>query len=75
MAYYRIYMLDRAGRILTGSDVVCDSDKSAFAWAATTLGNDARVEVWEGSRCLGRLSAASVPLTAQADFFRECGWA
>ena len=71
MAHYWIYMLDRAGRILTGSDVACDSDESAFAWAATALGNDARAEVWEGTRWVGRLSSASFPLTAPADCVRE----
>jgi hypothetical protein len=71
MAYYRIYMLDRAGRILTASDVECDNEENAFAWAATTLGSDARAEIWQGSACLGRLSAVAIPLPEQADQARE----
>ena len=62
MAYYRIYMLDHKHRIVTGSDADCANDQAALGWAATTLGTDARAEVWEGARCLGRVSNVSIPL-------------
>jgi hypothetical protein len=71
MAHCWIYMLDRASRILTGSDVACESDESAFAWTAATPRNDARAEAWQGTRCLVLLSSASFPLTTQADRVRE----
>jgi hypothetical protein len=74
MAYYRIYMLDHNHRIVTGSDVDCRNDEVAFAWAATTLGTDARAEVWLGARCLGRVSSVVVPLqTKQASAARRKG--
>jgi hypothetical protein len=62
MAYYRIYMLDHHARIVTGSDVDCRDDEAALAWAAITLGTAARAEVWQGTRCLGRVSNVSVLL-------------
>jgi hypothetical protein len=62
MANYRIFMLDRSGGVVTASDTVCHNDEAALAWAATTLGPDARAEIWQGSRCLGRVSSVSVPL-------------
>jgi hypothetical protein len=62
MAHYRIYMLNHRDRIVTGSDADCATDEAALGWAATTLGTDARAEVWQGSRCLGRVSSVSIPL-------------
>jgi hypothetical protein len=62
MADYRIYMLDRNHRILSGSDADCPDDEAAFAWAATTLGTDAHAEVWQSARFLGRVSGVSVLL-------------
>jgi len=66
MAYYRIYMLDHKNRIITGSDADCANDAAALAWAATTLGTDARAEVWQRARCLGRVSNVSIPLDGAA---------
>jgi hypothetical protein len=60
MANYRIYMLDGAGRVLTGSDVSCQSDEAAFAWARVTLGMDASAEIWCGARCVGRVSGTTM---------------
>jgi hypothetical protein len=62
MTHYRIYMLDRKDRIVSGSDVDCPNDESALAWAATTLGTDARAEIWQRARCLGRVANVSIPL-------------
>jgi hypothetical protein len=59
---YRIYMLDMNGRIVTGTNVVCADDPSAFGWAARSLGVDTGAEIWEAERCLGRLSDSAVPL-------------
>jgi hypothetical protein len=62
MAHYRIYTLDAAGHVRIGMDADCESDERAFAWAATTLGDDVRTEIWQGTRCLGRVSAEITPL-------------
>ena len=62
MPYYRIYMLDYNHRIVTGSDANCLNDEAAFAWAATTLGPDARAEIWLSTRFVGRLSGVSIEL-------------
>jgi hypothetical protein len=64
VAHYRIYMLDLNHRIVTGSDADCQNDEAALAWAAITLGSDARAEVWQGSRILGRVANVSIPLDA-----------
>ncbi len=56
MASYRIYTLNRAGRIITASDADCINDEAAFTWAATTLGPHASIELWQGTRCVGGLS-------------------
>lgn len=55
MALYRIYRLNNANRIITGSDVVRESDDAAFEWAKQTFGVTARAEIWNGERCVGRL--------------------
>ena len=62
LAHYRIYMLSHENRIVTGSDADCATDEAALGWAATTLGTDARAEVWQHTRCLGRVSNVSIPL-------------
>lgn len=59
MASYRFYMLDQIGQTLTASDADCGSDERAFAWAQTTLGEDAGVEIWQGDRRVGRVLSAS----------------
>lgn len=59
MTSYRIYMLDPTGRTLTASDADCGSDARAFAWANITLGDDARAEIWQGARRVGRVWSAS----------------
>ncbi len=56
MASYRIYTLNRAGRIVTAADAECTNDEAAFTWAATTLGPNASIELWQGTRCVGGLS-------------------
>jgi len=58
MTSYRIYMLNPKGRVLTGADADCANDEAAFAWARTTLGDDARAEIWQGARCVGHISGA-----------------
>jgi hypothetical protein len=61
MPHYRVYMLNRIGRTVTDTDVVCADDPTAFAWAATALGLNARAEIWRAERCLGGLSDGTAP--------------
>jgi hypothetical protein len=58
---YRIYALDQNDKIVTGLDAECDGDDAAFAWAETKLGRNARAEIWEGRRCVGKLLRSTVP--------------
>ena len=60
MINYRIFMISRAGRILTASDADCENDGAAFAWAAATLGSDARAEIWQAGRCVGTVSGTTM---------------
>jgi hypothetical protein len=60
MTNYRIFMIGNAGRILTASDADCENDEAAFAWAAATLGSDARAEIWQAGRCVGTVSGTTM---------------
>jgi hypothetical protein len=64
MAFYRIYRLNNANRIITGSDVDCESDGAAIEWAKQTFGMSARAEIWNGERCVGHLPCSLGSLDA-----------
>ena len=51
MREYKIYCLDRAGRIVKRLDVVCGDDLEAFR-RAYELSSDFSVEAWDGDRLL-----------------------
>ena len=53
---YRIYLLDGAGRIVSGADSQCPSDEAARAAAAAMLGSSGQAEIWQGVRCVGRVA-------------------
>jgi hypothetical protein len=55
MPHYRIYDLNEFDRILTGRDAYCDDDEAALAAAADRLGTARGVEIWQATRCVGRL--------------------
>ncbi len=74
MAHYRIHKLDRADRILVAVDAECTDDRSAFTWAGTTFGGNGPVEIWNGSRYVGRTSATALGMTAEADRALESDW-
>jgi hypothetical protein len=61
MPHYRVYMLNRIGRTVTGTEVVCADDPTALAWAAMALGRNARAEIWQAQRCMGGVSDCAVP--------------
>jgi hypothetical protein len=54
-SWYRIHMLDHQHRILKGSEADRADDAGALAWAAATLGNHLRAEIWQGARCVGQV--------------------
>jgi hypothetical protein len=56
MAEYRIYELDSAGHILSARNFTCDTDEAALAEAGFGLRVSEQVEVWIGTRCVGRVS-------------------
>ena len=56
MALYRIYRLDPAGHITAAYPVECRSDDVALNVARGLWQWTAGVEVWEGSRRVGRLA-------------------
>jgi hypothetical protein len=62
VANYRIFALNHAGRIAGSEDVDCRSDEAAFAYAAAALAPGARAEIWQGMRCLGKVSDTSQAL-------------
>ncbi len=62
MRSYRIYKLNPAGRIVTGTDAMCASDEAALMCAASIFGPQARAEIWHRDRRVGHLGApAGVP--------------
>ena len=59
MADYKIYLLNNAGRIVSGSDVEFSNDDEALASAVSNLSDGAQAEVWSGKRCVGLVTAGS----------------
>ena len=53
---YRIYLLDGAGRIVSGADSQCRDDEAACEAALALAGERGEAEVWQGVRCVGRVS-------------------
>ena len=58
MTKYRIYQVD-CGHIVSRHDANCASDQEACELAQRTLDGVGQAEVWDGPRCLGRVSAIS----------------
>jgi hypothetical protein len=57
MPHYRLYLLDSVNRIIQeGTEVECPDDGAAFS-AASEAGSPSVVEVWSGTRFVGRVSA------------------
>ena len=57
MAFYRIYILDAAGRIASAADAMCEDDSQAAAAARVLLRGHPAVEIWSGTRLVGSLAA------------------
>jgi hypothetical protein len=58
MKSYKIYSLDKAGRIARAQDVPCRDDLDALDWARKAAALDG-MEVWDGSRLVARVSPHS----------------
>jgi hypothetical protein len=57
MAIYQFYRLSAAGEILAAPDYCdCRTDGVAHVIAASLVGNHAAVEIWVGTRLVGRLT-------------------
>ena len=61
MPHYRIYHLTDAGRIRAGEDATCDDDAEALEAACQRRSPGQAVEVWCGTRCIGRVPTDDVP--------------
>ncbi len=57
MIHYRVYKMHRCGGLRSGHDVICASDEDARRRAAGLVMDDTQAEVWQGARCLGRVTA------------------
>ncbi len=68
MIHYRVYKMHRCGGLRSGHDVICASDEDARRRAAGLVMDDTQAEVWQGTRCLGRVTAAAVPDNAGRGF-------
>ncbi len=58
MTKYRIYQVDR-GHIVSRNDANCATDREVCELAQRMLEGADQAEVWDGPRCLGRVSAVS----------------
>jgi hypothetical protein len=56
MAFYRMYFIDAAGRFVSADDGVFVNDADALAAAAAKLASYSAIEVWTGSRLVGKVS-------------------
>jgi hypothetical protein len=55
MPKYRVYRMDKEGRVIGLPDIItCDDDETAIK-RAKLLGNGDQVEVWLGDRLVTRL--------------------
>ncbi len=74
MTHYRIYALDRVGRIISGSDADCLNDSAARTLAYAGLEPGQSREVWSGTHCVGFFVGAANCLPAShAMSLREAG--
>lgn len=60
MPSYRVYMLNRAGRILAGEWIDAETDEAAGAAAQAMYEEAPAVEVWRGAKRIAVLPAAAI---------------
>jgi hypothetical protein len=57
MPYYRLYLLTEHDHIDDARDADCTSDDDAQTRAAEIIGDYPAVEIWSGTRLVGRFTA------------------
>jgi hypothetical protein len=58
MPHYRLYLLDPNDRIIRGADLEAIDDDDACLLASDGFHDRAVVEVWSGTRYIGRIVAS-----------------
>jgi endonuclease YncB( thermonuclease family) len=61
MPSYRIYLIDTVGSRVSREDYDCADDAAATTLGTALLGKEVMVEIWQGTRCVGSVSAPSLP--------------
>jgi len=61
MPSYRLYALDRENHILTGADFQSENDVAAVVFAGHNMRYRCSAEVWQGTRCVGRIAEHPTP--------------
>ena len=56
---YRLYLLDRSGRIYHSDDFVSENDETAMAYAQE-LSQGRPAELWQYARVVGKLTGVKV---------------
>lgn len=56
MPFYRVYEVGEHGSFVSGSDVEFDDDEHALATVRKGLVLGATMEIWDKTRCVGRVS-------------------
>ena len=59
LPHYRVYLLDTAGLIISGTDAECGDDTAALIIAQVLVDDGFAVEIWTGARLVGQLRPAS----------------
>ncbi len=63
---YRVYRLNEHGRIAgAGDDIACSCDNEALSHAQQMAEHCPAVEVWQNTRCVGRVGAAGADVGAR----------
>ena len=65
LADYKLYCLDRSGRIMRRHDIVADSDAAAIE-AGRALAPDVACELWSGTRKVAVLPIGGEPEISSA---------
>lgn len=61
MSLYHFYRLDVSAQILAAAERIdCRGDGMAYAIAASLVGDHAAVEIWTGTRLVGRISREEI---------------
>ena len=70
MTHYRFFSLDSAGRVLGSFDATCANDKEACSRMEGFQKAGAQIEVWSGSRFVGKIALRVIPKLHASDLLR-----